>query len=72
MQGHPDDWASVLQEFERLQKPKKIVHYIVIASICKDRLSRLISEWSAEGYSLYYGPFVNKGQEICQAMVKFE
>lgn len=54
---------------------KKITDYRVICSNDIHRLSKLISEWSAEGYEIYGDPFINhaKGeysQEVCQAMIK--
>ena len=77
MIGHPEDWYGDISDLKKLREPKKIQDYIVIASRCRSSLSRLISEWSAQGYCLYHGPFTNKEnerspQEICQAMVKYE
>lgn len=77
MNGWPDEWLVVIDELKELHKPKKIADYIVVASNDKKKLSQLISEWSLAGYCLYFGPFTNKenenqGQEICQAMVKYD
>jgi hypothetical protein len=59
-------------------KPKRIlVGYIMVCSNDDKQLCQFVMEWSEEGYELYGSPFVNDegkglGQEICQAMVKYD
>ena len=58
-----------------MNRHRKILGYIVLASNDRVRLEKWIIEWSEEGYELYGNPFTT-GEggylELCQPMVKYE